>query len=109
MNIDQSMPLLGGLSPAQFMRRHWQKKPLVVRQALPGVTPPATRAELARLAASEDVESRLVTAFDGVAGKTWAMRQGPLAKLPRFQASCPRDAMFVFHFHTQPGDARHVV
>ena len=84
MNIDQSMPLLGGLSPEQFMRRHWQKKPLVVRQALPGVTPPATRAELARLAASEDVESRLVTAFDGVAGKKWAMRQGPLAKLPPF-------------------------
>ncbi|MDC6168799.1 JmjC domain-containing protein [Paucibacter sp. XJ19-41] len=80
MNIDQSTPLLGGLSPAQFMRSHWQKKPLLVRQALPGITPPATRTELARLAASEDVESRLVTAFDG----QWSLRQGPCPKLPPF-------------------------
>ncbi|CAN5173909.1 cupin domain-containing protein [soil metagenome] len=80
MNIEQPTPLLGGLSPEQFMRRHWQKKPLVVRQALPGIAPPATRAELARLAASEDVESRLVTAFEG----KWTMRQGPLPKLPPF-------------------------
>jgi len=80
MNIEQPTPLLGGLSPEQFMRRHWQKKPLLVRQALPGIAPAATRAELARLAASEDVESRLVTAFEG----KWAMRQGPLPKLPPF-------------------------
>ncbi len=80
MTIASPTPLLGGLSPEQFMRRHWQKKPLLVRQALPGITPPATRAELAKLAASEDVESRLVTAFDG----RWAMRQGPLPKLPPF-------------------------
>lgn len=84
MNIEQPTPLLGGLSPEQFMRRHWQKKPLLVRQALPGIKPPATRAKLARLAASEEVESRLVTAFDAVSGKKWAMRQGPLPKLPAF-------------------------
>ena len=29
------MPLLGGLSAAAFMRRHWQKKPLLVRAAMP--------------------------------------------------------------------------
>ncbi|HRZ63251.1 MAG TPA: cupin domain-containing protein, partial [Rubrivivax sp.] len=34
MDPDQALPLLGGLTPAQFMRRHWQKKPLLVRQAL---------------------------------------------------------------------------
>jgi 50S ribosomal protein L16 3-hydroxylase len=80
MKIDSPTPLLAGLSPEQFMRRHWQKKPLLVRQALPGITPPATRTELARLAASDDVESRLVTAFDG----KWALRQGPMVKLPSF-------------------------
>ena len=26
--------LLGGLTPQQFMRKHWQKKPLLVRQAV---------------------------------------------------------------------------
>ncbi len=80
MDISTALPLLGGLSPEQFMRRHWQKKPLVVRQALPGIQPPATRAELSRMAASEEVETRLVSSF----GSQWAMRQGPLAKLPPF-------------------------
>jgi 50S ribosomal protein L16 3-hydroxylase len=28
--------LLGGLSPQAFLRRHWQKRPLLVRRALPG-------------------------------------------------------------------------
>lgn len=78
MDILTATPLLGGLSPAQFMRRHWQKKPLLVRQAMPGVQPPATRRELAELAANEDVESRLISSFDG----RWALRHGPVAKLP---------------------------
>ena len=30
---DQPLALLGGLTPAQFMRRHWQKKPLLVKGA----------------------------------------------------------------------------
>jgi len=78
MLIDTPTPLLGGLSPALFMRRHWQKKPLLVRQAVPGIAPPASLAELAALAALDDVESRLVTAFDG----HWRLRQGPFARLP---------------------------
>jgi len=80
MNIKLSTPLLGGLSPEQFMRRHWQKKPLLVRQALPGIRPPASRSELAALAASEDVESRLVSQFSG----KWALKPGPVAKLPPY-------------------------
>ncbi len=78
MQIDAPTPLLAGLTPAQFMRRHWQKKPLLVRQALPGIEPPASLAELRTLAARDDVESRLVTAFDAA----WQLRQGPIARLP---------------------------
>jgi len=80
MDIDKKTPLLAGLTPEQFMRRHWQKKPLLVRQALVGIVPPATRAELAALAAGEEAEARLVTHFDG----QWRLRQGPIAKLPPF-------------------------
>jgi 50S ribosomal protein L16 3-hydroxylase len=69
-------PLLGGLSPAQFMRRHWQKKPLLVRQAVPGGLPLITRAALFALAADEDVESRLVVQQAG----RWSVRQGPLPR-----------------------------
>lgn len=74
--IDAPTPLLGGLSPAAFMRRHWQKKPLLVRQALPGVQPPLTRAALFELATSDDVESRLVVRH----GARWTLRHGPLAR-----------------------------
>ncbi len=75
MDITQSLTLLGGLTPQQFMRRHWQKKPLVVRQALPGFKPILSRPELFALASQESVESRLVV--QGTAG--WRMKSGPFA------------------------------
>lgn len=78
MQIALPTPMLAGLSPAQFMRKHWQKKPLLVRQAFDPVLPPASLKELAALAARDDVESRLVTTFDG----DWKLKQGPIAKLP---------------------------
>jgi 50S ribosomal protein L16 3-hydroxylase len=73
MDVDQSLELLAGLSPAQFMRRYWQKKPLVVRQALPGFKPFLSRAALFGLAASADVESRLIAQQPS----GWVMRHGP--------------------------------
>ena len=76
MDVNAPTPLLGGMSPAAFMRRHWQKKPLLVRQAWPGATPPVPRAALFDLAARDDVESRLVQQRGGV----WKVRQGPLAR-----------------------------
>lgn len=47
---DTPTPLLGGLSPAQFMRRYCQKKPLLIRQAIPDVTSPLSRDALFELA-----------------------------------------------------------
>ena len=58
------------------MRRHWQKKPLLVRQAWPGVQPPMARGALFDLAAHDGVESRLLTAFDG----NWRLRHGPFPR-----------------------------
>ncbi|GLS12776.1 JmjC domain-containing protein [Hydrogenophaga electricum] len=69
-------PLLGGLSPQQFMRRHWQKKPLLVRGAIPGFQPLLSRAALFALAGQPSVESRLIVHRD--AG--WQLRHGPFAK-----------------------------
>ena len=34
----KNLTLLGGLTPAQFMRDYWHKKPLLIRQAIPGIT-----------------------------------------------------------------------
>ncbi len=73
MDVNAPLALLGGLTPAQFMRRHWQKKPLLVRQAIPGFSPPLSRKALFQLAAQPQVESRLVQQH----GKDWCMKQGP--------------------------------
>ena len=56
MDTTQALALLGALTPQQFMRRHWQKKPLLVRQAIPGFKPILNRPELFALAAREHVE-----------------------------------------------------
>lgn len=64
---------LGGLSPAQFLSRHWQKQPLLVRGGVPQYTPPLSPEELAGLACEDEVESRIVT-FDGT---TWHLESGP--------------------------------
>ena len=82
MNTEQPLALLGGLTPSQFMKRHWQKKPLLVRNAIPGFVPCVNRSELVALAGQEGVESRLIIDSD----KGWKMKHGPLAKrsLPPF-------------------------
>ncbi|NVO07414.1 MAG: cupin domain-containing protein, partial [Rhodoferax sp.] len=60
MNITTPLQLLGGISPETFMRKYWEKKPLLIRAAIPGFTPLLDRAELIDLAAQDDVESRMV-------------------------------------------------
>ena len=76
MDVNAPTPLLGGLSAARFMQRHWQKKPLVVRQAWPGVQPPIDRSALFDLAGQQGVESRLLTCFDD----RWRLRHGPFTR-----------------------------
>jgi len=76
MNITQALPLLGGLSPVRFMKRHWQKKPLLVRAAVPGFAPLLSKAELFDLAARDEVESRVVAQ----SGRGWQFRRGPFTR-----------------------------
>lgn len=47
------------LSPEQFLEEYWQKKPLLMRAAMPGFTSPLTPDELAGLACDDEIESRL--------------------------------------------------
>ncbi len=76
MDVNASSTLLGDLTPAKFMRRYWQKKPLLVRQAWPGVQPPMARGALFDLVGRDDVESRLLTSFAG----DWRLRHGPFKR-----------------------------
>src|SRR5450755_2988497 len=68
-----SRQLLGGLSAAAFLRKYWQKKPLLVRQAVSAFQGLLTRSELFALAGRDDVESRLVRRARG----RWTLAQGP--------------------------------
>lgn len=70
------LQLLGGLTPREFMRRHWQRRPLVVRGAFAGCAPPLTRSDLFALAARDDVESRLVR----ITPAGWWLAHGPLSR-----------------------------
>jgi len=77
MKLDRAIPLLGGLSPVQFMRRHWQRKPLLVRAAAFGAMPRFDRRRLFELASRDVVESRLVVRDDD---DRWRKRDGPLPR-----------------------------
>lgn len=69
-------PLFGTLSPREFLRRHWQKRPLFVRQAVPGFAGVIDKRALAALASRDDVESRIVERSAG----RWNTRFGPFKK-----------------------------
>ena len=77
--------LLGGLSAQAFLHRHWQKRPLLVRRALPGFVELVTKRALCALAARSDVESRLVQSRRG----KYRVVHGPLSRssIPRTDAS----------------------
>ena len=82
--LDRPWALLGGNSPQQFMKAYWQKKPLLVRGAIPAfelakqIGEPLDSAispeELFKIAADDAVESRLIKA------KPWTFTNGPFKK-----------------------------
>jgi 50S ribosomal protein L16 3-hydroxylase len=84
--------LLGGISPQQFMKTYWHKKPLLVRGAIPAFELAKQMGEplgdaispqvLFKIAGDEAVESRLIKA------KPWSFSNGPFKKqsLPSLEA-----------------------
>jgi 50S ribosomal protein L16 3-hydroxylase len=72
VNIDLKQ-LLGGMTVRQFLAEYWQKKPLLVRNAVPGFSGLLGRDELLDLACQDDVESRFVSQ----AGGKWTIEHGP--------------------------------
>ena len=64
---------LGDLTPKAFLQEYWQKKPLLVRNALPGFNGLLSQQELIELAGHEEAESRLVI----FKNKQWKLKYGP--------------------------------
>lgn len=79
MHVNNPLTLLGGISPAEFMTTYWQRKPLLVRQAIPEFKPLLSRPELFKLAEKNEVESRLVMGTNG-GQRDWQMQCGPFKR-----------------------------
>lgn len=72
--INTPLEILGGISAEVFFRDYWQKKPLLIRQAIPNFESPLEGNDLAGLSLEEVVESRIVLEH----GETpWQLRHGP--------------------------------
>jgi 50S ribosomal protein L16 3-hydroxylase len=74
---------IGAIEPRQFLRKHWQKRPLLARAAAVAIAKAFSQTTIMALACREDVESRLVTRVNG----RWQVECGPfrrrtLATLP---------------------------
>ncbi len=91
---DAATPL-GTVPVDRFLARYWQRAPLLIRGAIPGIEGFVTMPTLRRLAASDDVESRLVHgpaagaptgAPPGTPGSppaaSWRLAHGPFSRLP---------------------------
>jgi 50S ribosomal protein L16 3-hydroxylase len=78
IDIDQPTALLAGLSPKQFMRKHWQKKPLLVRGAFQNFKAPISIARVLKLCSNELAESRMITQQGR--SKRWDLQRGPFAR-----------------------------
>lgn len=79
-----TLTLLGGISPEYFLKEYWQKKPLLIRQAIPHFNGILEPNDLAGLACETDIHSRIVS----FKNDTWHLQEGPFttktfAKLPK--------------------------
>lgn len=66
--MKKSIPLLGGLSVDEFLRDYWQKKPLLIRQAIPGFNGLLSPKKMIELACDDDAQARIVTQNRGKFG-----------------------------------------
>lgn len=71
--MNTGMTLLGGLSVNEFLRDYWQKKPLLIRQAIPDFKDLLDPRQLIALACRDDVQARLAT----YQRKQWKLRYEP--------------------------------
>ncbi len=71
----QRLPLLGGISAEVFLREYWQKKPLLIRNAIADFKAPLTKREVLTLARRDEAESRLITRHD----ESWEIESGPFS------------------------------
>ena len=83
--MKKNITLLGALSVKEFLRDYWQKKPLLIRQAIPGFKGMLNPKQLMELACTPDAQARLVEHKRG----RWQLHHGPFEheEMPSFSKS----------------------
>ncbi|WP_372590996.1 cupin domain-containing protein [Guyparkeria sp.] len=75
---DRPEHVLGELSVETFLREYWQKKPVLIRGAIPGFESPISPEELAGMACEEDVPARLILEHGDE--RDWQLKMGPFTE-----------------------------
>ena len=76
-NPNQAIALLGHISPAQFLSEYWQKKPLLIRNAIANFKGLLSANDLAGLSCEEDVQARIILHDKAAKKNPWQVLNGP--------------------------------
>ncbi len=79
MSHNTPLTVLGGISAEQFLAEYWQKKPLLVRQAMPQIADLLVPDDVQSLALEENVSARLIKQKDKDPSQ-WSVKSSPLVK-----------------------------
>lgn len=77
--MSQPLDVLGGITAEQFLCEYWQKKPLLVRKALPEIANILVPDDVMELALDENVTARLIKQKDKDPNQ-WTVKNSPLIK-----------------------------
>ena len=77
--MSQPLDVLGGMTAEQFLSEYWQKKPLLVRNAMPEIVSLLEPDDVMELALEEHVTARLIKQKDRDPNQ-WSVKSSPLLK-----------------------------
>lgn len=77
--MSQTLDVLGGITAEQFLAEYWQKKPLLVRNALPEIAGLLEPSDVMELALDENTTARLIKQKDKDPNQ-WSVKSSPLSK-----------------------------
>ena len=77
--MSSPLEVLGGITAEQFLAEYWQKKPLLVRNAMPEIVNLLEPNDVMELALDENVNARLIKQKDRDPNQ-WSVKSSPLIK-----------------------------
>jgi len=76
MRLNRKTHILGKTSVNDFLKNYWQKKPLLIKNAIANFLSPITESDLFTIAQNEKAVSRLIEHKQGI----WQVKYGPFKK-----------------------------